>query len=261
LSAWLANVAMLAAFAFPTSIALAYVCLVALRRARREIVAVQRLRDETAQRSRAEEALRQAQKLEAMGRLTGGVAHDFNNLLMVINNNVHLLRRIKPDMAESTQLAAIGRAVSSGEKLTRQLLAFSRRHALRPEVIRLQDALPSLLSLIAPAVGKGIRLVSDIAADTLPVEVDPAELELAIINLTMNAKDAMPEGGALTVRARNAKPGEIEGVKGEVVAIDVVDTGQGIAPELMEKVFEPFFTTKPPGKGTGLGLSQVYALC
>lgn len=261
LVSWMQQVAILALFAFPTSLGLAYVCLVALRRARREFEAVQKLRDETAQRSRAEEALRQAQKLEALGRLTGGVAHDFNNLLMVVNNNVHLLRRLKPELADSAQLAAISRSIASGEKLTRQLLAFSRRQALRPEVIRLQDTMPALFNLIKPAVGKGVQLSGSVAADTMAVEIDPAELELAIINLTMNAKDAMPEGGTLTISVRNAQPGEAEDAPAHCVAIDVADTGQGIPPELIEKVFEPFFTTKPPGKGTGLGLSQVYGLC
>ncbi len=261
LAGWYAEVGLLAAFAFPTSLGLAYVSYVALRRVRREFEVAQRLRDETEQRLRAEEALRQAQKLEAMGRLTGGVAHDFNNLLMVVGNNLYLLKRLQPQLAESPQLAAIGRAISSGENLTRQLLSFSRRQALRPEVIRLQDNFPLLVAMIKPALGRGIEVVGDVAPNVESVEADPSELQLAIINLAVNAKDAMPRGGRLTITARNCVPEEMPELEGEFVVISVADTGEGIAPELLEKVFEPFFTTKPPGKGTGLGLSQVYALC
>ena len=261
LAAWYRDVGLLAAFAFPTSLGLAYVSYVALRRVRREFEVAQRLKDETEQRLRAEEALRQAQKLEAMGRLTGGVAHDFNNLLMVVGNNLYLLKRLQPQLADSPQLAAIARAISSGENLTRQLLSFSRRQALRPEVIRLQDSFPLLLAMIRPALGRAIQVSGDVAPDVLPVEVDPSELQLAIINLSVNAKDAMPRGGQLTITARNLTPGEMPALEGAYVVVSVADTGEGIEPELLEKVFEPFFTTKPPGKGTGLGLSQVYALC
>ncbi|MCC7549356.1 MAG: response regulator [Burkholderiales bacterium] len=261
LGAWYREVGLLAAFAFPTSLGLAYVSFIALRRVRREFEVAHRLQDETRQRERAEEALRQAQKLEAMGRLTGGVAHDFNNLLMVVGNNLYLLERLQPQLAGSPQIAAIGRAISSGENLTRQLLSFSRRQALRPEVIRLQDNFPALLAMIRPALGRGIEVTGDVAPDVRPVEVDPSELQLAIINLAVNAKDAMPHGGRLTITARNLAPGEVPDLSGDFVVVSVADTGEGIAPELVEKVFEPFFTTKPPGKGTGLGLSQVYALC
>jgi len=261
LANWYREVGLLAAFGFPTSLGLAYVSYVALRRVRREFEVVQRLKDETEQRLRAEEALRQAQKLEAMGRLTGGVAHDFNNLLMVVSNNLYLLKRLQPELAQSPQLAAIGRAISSGENLTRQLLSFSRRQALRPEVLRLQDHFPLLLAMIKPALGRAIEVNGEVAPDVHPVEVDPSELQLAIINLAVNAKDAMPGGGRLTITARNLLPGEVPDLSEECVEVSVSDTGEGIEPELLEKVFEPFFTTKPPGKGTGLGLSQVYALC
>jgi len=261
LAGWYRDVGLLAAFAFPTSLGLAYVSYVALRRVRREFGVAQRLKDETEQRLRAEEALRQAQKLEAMGRLTGGVAHDFNNLLMVVGNNLYLLKRLQPQLADSAQVAAISRAISSGENLTRQLLSFSRRQALRPEVIKLQDNFPLLLAMIKPALGRGIEVSGDVAPDVRPVEVDPSELQLAIINLAVNAKDAMPRGGRLTITARNVALGELRDLDGDFVVVSVADTGEGIAPELLEKVFEPFFTTKEPGKGTGLGLSQVYALC
>ncbi len=259
-ASWQRRLALLAAFTLPISMALVYVAWVALRRTRRELAAQQSLQHEVEQRARVETALRHVQKLEALGRLTGGVAHDFNNLLTVVNNNLHLMQRLNPALDGNKQLAAIGRAVASGERLTRQLLAFARRQPLQPEVILLQDRLPALLALIAPTLGARIESAADVDAKTKPVLVDPAELELAVINLAVNAKDAMQDGGRLTLSARNSVSGEVD-IGGEFVVLTVADTGSGIDPELSERVFEPFFTTKPSGQGTGLGLSQVYGLC
>ena len=211
-------------------------------------------------RARIESAMHHVQRLEALGRLTGGVAHDFNNLLTIVSNNLHLMRRLDPALADNKQLAAMGRAVASGERLTRQLLAFARRQPLQPEVISIQERLPALLALIAPTLGPHIESSVDVDPKTRPVLTDPAELELAVINLAVNAKDAMPEGGQLTLSARNARPAEID-IAGEFVVLTVADTGTGIDAELTERIFEPFFTTKPPEQGTGLGLSQVYGLC
>ena len=260
IAGWQRQLAVLAAFTFPISMALVYVVWVALRRTRRELAAQQSLQREVEQRARIENALHHVQKLEALGRLTGGVAHDFNNLLTIVSNNLHLMRRLDPKMADSKQLAAIGRAVSSGERLTRQLLAFARRQPLQPEVISIQERLPALLALIAPTLGPRIESSVDVDEKTKAVLVDPAELELAVINLAVNAKDAMPEGGQLTLSARNAAPAEID-ITGDFVVLTVADTGTGIDPELTDRIFEPFFTTKPAGQGTGLGLSQVYGLC
>ncbi|WP_170162331.1 ATP-binding protein [Caldimonas tepidiphila] len=264
LAAWQTQLAVLAAVTFPASLALAYLTSLALRRARRETEALRRLRAESEQRMRAEQALRQAQKLEALGQLTGGVAHDFNNLLMVVNTNVHLLGRQHPQLQQSKQLGAIQRAVSSGARLTRQLLAFSRRQALRPETLRLPELLPSLAELLRTSVGSGVKLELRLDPATRPVTVDPAELEVALLNLAINARDAMPGGGRLTIEVRNAPAaaGEAAGREAEPgVEIAVTDTGEGIPDELRERVFEPFFTTKEPGRGTGLGLSQVYGFC
>ncbi len=261
LAGWSRTVALLAAFAFPSSAALLAVSWVALRRARREGVALRRLRAEVDRRNKAEDALRQAQKLEAIGRLTGGVAHDFNNLLMVVNSNAHLLARLVPASATSAPLAAIRRAVTSGERLTRQLLSFARRQALRPEVIDLRARMPMLRELIEPAVGARVRIQEAVAADVAPVVVDVSELELAVLNLAINARDAMPHGGTLTVFARNASAAELPDGTVPHVVLGVSDTGTGIPLELQERVFEPFFTTKASGRGTGLGLSQVYGLC
>ena len=262
LTDWQRRCALLASFVFPTTLGFAWMAWLALRRTREEFDALQRLDDERARRQRVELALMQSQKLEAMGRLTGGVAHDFNNLLMVVNSNLYLHRRLRPDVAESTQLAAIERAVGSGAKLTRQLLAFARKQALLPERVVLQERLPALLDLLRPLLGSSIALSCDVSADTGPIEVDAAELELALINLAVNAKDAMRGSGRLDIRARNAVAGDpTPGAAGAFVVLEVLDTGPGFEAGAIGRAFEPFFTTKPLGQGTGLGLSQVQALC
>lgn len=251
--------ALLALGAIPVA-ALFFAATVALRNARNSLQIMESLGREIETRRRAEEALLQAQKLEALGRLTGGVAHDFNNALMVISNNLHLLRRSVPEAA-TKQLESISRAVKSATNLTRQLLAFSRRQPLVAEQVVLQEKLPSIKDLIGPALGSRIRLDVSVALDTAPVTLDMAELELALLNLAINARDAMPQGGSLSIHARNAAKEEAGRAEVPMVLIDVFDTGTGIAPELLNKVFEPFFTTKPVGEGTGLGLSQVYGMC
>lgn len=233
---------------------------IALRNSRTALQTMESLEREIETRRRAEEALLQAQKLEALGRLTGGVAHDFNNALMVISNNLHLIKRNAPDVANK-QVESIARAVKSATNLTRQLLAFSRRQPLVAEHVVLQEKLPSIKDLISPAVGSQIQLEVSVEPATAPVMLDLAELELALLNLAINARDAMPKGGSLTIRARNAAAADVRAADGKMVVIDVADTGTGIAPELLSKVFEPFFTTKAVGEGTGLGLSQVYGMC
>ncbi len=258
---WMAEMGWLAAFGLPPLLGLFFAARVALRRTREMIATAGRLQQETATRRRAEEALLQAQKLEALGRLTGGVAHDFNNALMIISSNLFLLKRKHPEMA-SSHLDSIGRAVGSATKLTRQLLAFSRRQALVPEYVDLHERLPMLKDLLTPVLGGKIEFSLSVAPETAGIQVDPAELELALINLAINARDAMPSGGSFRITARNAYsdlPALFEG--SSMVLIEAADTGSGIEPELLTKVFEPFFTTKPVGQGTGLGLSQIYGLC
>jgi two-component system NtrC family sensor kinase len=261
LARWRGDMAFLGAIIVPLTIGLVALAWIALRRAEQGLASVERLQSETAQRLRVEAALRQSQKLEALGRLTGGVAHDFNNLLTVVGNNVHLLRRVDPRHADSPQLAAIERAVRTGAQLTRQLLAFSRRQVVRVETIRLQDRLPELLVLVRPMLPPGVDVEVEIAPDTAGIEVDGAEFELAVLNLVGNACDAMPDGGLVRLSARNAVPAEREEPAGPQVVVEVQDGGLGIAPELLPRVFEPFFSTKPHGQGTGLGLAQVMALC
>ena len=258
LSAWYRRVALLAAFTFPLAGGFALMAWVALRRAREELEAGRLLQDETERRKRIELSLIKSQKLEAMGRMTGGVAHDFNNLLMIISNNLHLFRRNSPDGVNNAHLAGIDRAVAAGAKLTRQMLSFSRQQALRPERILLKDKIPAILDLLRPVLGHSIRLRASVTDDAAAIEVDPAEFELALINLAVNAKDAMPEGGQLNITARNIRLGDRSG---DFVVIEVSDTGFGMNGATLERAFEPFFTTKPVGYGTGLGLSQVQGLC
>ncbi|MCC2674628.1 MAG: putative histidine kinase, hybrid [Ramlibacter sp.] len=223
----------------------------AVERSNQEMQA--RVRDALAEAEKAHQAVLQNQRLEALGQLTGGVAHDFNNLLMVVGNYAHLLRARRPELADTAEVAGIERAVDTGARLTRQLLAFARRQPVRPEPVDLHVRLPEIAGLLKASVGSRIQLTCEVAPGTHAIQVDPAEFELALLNLAVNARDAMPEGGTLRVAAGNDDGGRM-------VRIEVSDSGRGIPRELLEKVFEPFFTTKPVGHGTGLGLSQVYGL-
>ncbi len=214
-----------------------------------------KLQAEIAIRHRAEEALRQSQKMEAMGQLTGGVAHDFNNLLMVASGGLDLMERTSDPVRIEKLKAGIRQAVDRGAKLTRQLLAFSRRTPLNPEVVDLRERLRGMDALLERSLGESIETAMHLPANLWPVEVDASELEVAILNIALNARDAMPKGGLIVIEAANIA-GDAE--TGDRVQIAVTDGGQGIAPELVEKIFEPFYTTKAVGQGTGLGLSQVY---
>jgi PAS domain S-box-containing protein len=208
----------------------------------------------------ARDRLAQAQKMEAVGQLTGGIAHDFNNLLTVIGGRVEVMQRRLDDPAMAAGMAAIERAVQRGQNLTRQLLAFSRRQTLRPIVLDLRDRLPRAFEMIRPSLRNDIDLRVHVGPDIWPIEVDVNELELALLNLALNARDAMPDGGTIAVSARNEilNGGDSEIAPGEYVRIAMSDTGHGIEPEILPRVFEPFFTTKDVSKGTGLGLSQAY---
>ncbi|MDM0107003.1 PAS domain-containing protein [Variovorax sp. J22R24] len=207
---------------------------------------------------KAEEALRQSQKLESIGRLTGGVAHDFNNLLAVFANGLHLLERDMTAEQRERIHAAMRRAVARGTGLTHQLLAFTRRQAINPESIDLAAQLQGMREMLEHSLRGDIRVEMDFAADLWPVEIDVGEFELAMLNLFANARDAMPEGGVITVDARNVMKAAEEGVPTAYLQLSVADTGSGMPPEVLERVFEPFFTTKEVGKGSGLGLPQVY---
>jgi len=202
--------------------------------------------------------LAESQKLDALGQLTGGVAHDFNNLLMIVSGSIHTLKRgIGNDAKLQRAVVAIEAATRRGAALTSQLLSFARRQSLNPQLIDIAERIEAVREVLNSGVGGAVKLSFEIDPGTWPVTVDVAELETALVNLVINARDASPDGGTITIGAHNAKvSGELD--SGEYAAISVADTGTGIAPDVLDKIFDPFFTTKPIGKGTGLGLSQVH---
>jgi signal transduction histidine kinase/TolB-like protein/CheY-like chemotaxis protein len=208
----------------------------------------------------------QAQKMEALGRLTGGVAHDFNNLLTVVLGNATALRvgaEASGDANSARRAEMIERAAERGGRLASQLLAYSGRQMLRPETISVYRSLSATSELLAQAAGEKVRIRLDSEPGLWPCRVDPSQFESAILNLVLNARDAMPGGGSVTILCRNHRggwrhPGMPARAPGDYVRIDVTDTGCGIPADLVNKVFEPFFTTKQTGQGSGLGLSQVY---
>ncbi len=256
LADWRRDMTVLALFAFPLALGLAFVAWLAQANGLRLAGAVQAYRDQVDQRSRAEEALRQAQKLEALGQITGGVAHDFNNVLMVVQTSNELARRQIALGHDATRaMGAVDQAVKTGTQLTRQLLTFARRQPLQVAVVSLQAALPPLLSLVQTTVGGSVRVTGVVDPDVGPVRVDVAEFELALINLAVNARDAMAGAGELRIRVVSA--GGEDGSP-RLAVVTVQDTGEGIPAHIRDRVFDPFFTTKGPGAGTGLGLSQVY---
>ena len=210
-----------------------------------------------------EEALRQSQKMEAIGQLTGGVAHDFNNLLTVIKSSTELLKR--PNLSDDRRgryVLAISTAVDRAAKLTGQLLAFARRQALRPEVFAACDSVRSLSAMMETLTGSNIKIVTELPEDICFVNADASQFDTALVNMAVNARDAMDGQGRLTIRVKGveAMPATRTSSErtGAFVAVSISDTGAGIPPESLEQIFEPFFTTKPVGQGTGLGLSQVY---
>lgn len=235
----------------------------ALRRANRQLAdraaelvrANNLLQQQMVEREKAEEALRQSQKMEAIGRLTGGIAHDFNNLLMVASSGIELLDRTEDPKRRRALSAGVKQAVERGAALTRQLLAFARRSPLRAEVLNLRTHIEGLRFLLERSLREDVEVVLDLSEDLWPVEADRGELELALLNLAVNARDAMPNGGRLTVSGINL-PGEDD--RPDQVCLKVADTGAGMSDVVASRVFEPFFTTKAVGRGTGLGLSQVY---
>jgi len=215
-----------------------------------------------AELERARERLAHARRMETIGQLTGGVAHDFNNLLMVVGGHADLLlARAGADSRAARSLEAIATAARRGQDLTRRLLAFSRRQRLRPTPIALGERFTQLQPLLASSMGASVELRVDCQIDLWTVEVDVGELDSALVNLAVNARDAMPDGGALSISARNVTlaAGEAgdDAPAGEFVELAVADSGQGIPPDLLDRVVEPYFTTKEVNRGAGLGLSQV----
>jgi two-component system cell cycle sensor histidine kinase/response regulator CckA len=210
----------------------------------------------------------QSQKMQAVGQLAGGIAHDFNNVLTaIIMASDLLLTNHRPSDPSFPDIMSIKQNANRAASLVRQLLAFSRKQTMRPEVLNLTDVLADVRMLLARLVGTEIKLNMEHGRDLWPVRTDISQLEQVIVNLTVNARDAMPKGGTLTVRSRNVPAAEAarfdyhrELGSGDFVLVEVEDTGSGIPPDVLKKIFEPFFTTKEVGKGTGLGLSMVYGI-
>jgi signal transduction histidine kinase len=235
----------------------------ALKRANRELEeradaladANAELKVQVSERSKAEEQLRQAHKMQALGQLTGGIAHDFNNLLTVIQGSADMLRR--PGLTEEKRVRfaeAVVQASSRAAALTGQLLAFARRQPLQPEVIDLNALIRGMTDLLDRTLGERIEVTTELSEGACMVEADRTQLESALLNIAVNARDAMPDGGRLAIRTASAQDPE----RGAMIALSVGDSGTGMDEDTLNRAFEPFFTTKTTGKGTGLGLSQVY---
>lgn len=210
---------------------------------------------------RAQQRSAHSQKMEALGQLTGGVAHDFNNLLMIVSGHAQSLKRRLSEQRDLRAIEAIQIASTRGEGLTRQLLSFSRSMPLNPTVVDPAETIAAIREVLSGSLDVNTALSIDVQPDTWPVRIDKSELELALLNLTVNGRDAMPNGGRLAIAVANvtlAHDDTPEGLVGDFVALSVADTGSGIPEEVLSRVFEPFFTTKGADKGTGLGLSQVY---
>ncbi|MBP7339302.1 PAS domain S-box protein [Niveispirillum sp.] len=222
------------------------------------------LRAEAAQRARVEETLLQSQKMEAVGQLTGGMAHDFNNLLQALQACLQMVGRRTKGMPEVQPLLDAGRqAVDRGASLVRQLMSFARKQALIAEPFDVRERLLGMRVILDRALRADIRLQMDIHADTWNILGDPTQFELAVLNLVVNARDAISADGMVVVSAgnRTLDGTDAKGLRGEYVEISVSDNGVGMSPEISSRIFEPFFTTKSVGKGTGLGLAQVYGFC
>jgi PAS domain S-box-containing protein len=239
---------------------------------RREIQAErERLRGE-AERERLERQLHQSQRLQSLGHLAGGVAHDFNNLLGVISNYAAFaaeeINGLQPDERWQTVRDDIGQVLQAAEQaadLTHQLLAFARQEVIQPLVVNLNDVVTSVEQLLVRTLGEHVELITDLSSDLRPVLADPGQIEQVLVNLAVNARDAMPGGGKLTIQTANADidkavAAQADLAPGRYVAVKVSDTGTGIPKDVAERVFEPFFSTKPKGEGTGLGLATVYGI-
>jgi signal transduction histidine kinase len=229
-----------------------------------ELAAVNgRLRNEMAERQKTEEALRQSHKMEAIGQLSGGIAHDFNNLIMIAKSNLRMLQK---KSAPSTQtldyVSSAETALERAASLTQRILAFSRRQPLSPQPVPLSELVRGMDELVRHSVGEGVKIETILGARWWTL-CDPNQMENVMLNLAINARDAMPQGGTLTIETRDvslkkAPPDVSEFVPGDYVALMVRDTGEGMSPEVRQRALDPFFTTKPQGKGTGLGLSMTF---
>jgi PAS domain S-box-containing protein len=230
----------------------------------------ERLRTQ-AERAKLERHLLQSQRMESLGQLAGGVAHDFNNLLGVISNYAAFageeVAKEAPDERWQTvrdDIGEIQRAAAQAAELTRQLLAFARQEKIQPRALNVNDAVRSVEQLLIRTLGEHVELITDLAAELPPVLADPGQIEEVLVNLAVNARDAMPQGGKLIIHTASTSADDIAGQRelppGPYVVLKVSDTGTGIPKDVVDRVFEPFFTTKPKGEGTGLGLATVYGI-
>jgi PAS domain S-box-containing protein len=246
----------------------AHVIIDAIRNDMGELVGFAKITRDLTEKKRAAEALEaanaalyQAQKMESIGQLTGGIAHDFNNLLSVLSSGLEVLAMQRGENIDSRTIESMRRAVDRGARLTQQLLAFARKQPLQAEIRNLNRIIMGFEPVLRRAVNSSIEFTIDLDRKAHSAVIDSARLESALLNLVVNARDAMPAGGRITVATRNVSVGHHEAGSlpaGDYVRITVSDTGSGMAPEVVARAFEPFFTTKEVGKGTGLGLSQVY---
>jgi signal transduction histidine kinase/ActR/RegA family two-component response regulator len=261
---WYRNVAVYGAVAALSALILWLVSWLALRRAQAEQAALIQLRHESEQRLAAEQRLLQAQKMESIGQLTGGIAHDFNNLLAVILGNLDLLRRrIEDDDRTRRLLEGAIQGAQRGAALTQRLLAFSRRQDLTPQAVNVPQLVAGITDLLTRALGPSIEIVTHFPAGLPSVKVDPNQLEMALLNLAVNARDAMPVSGTITISAHPEEVADSNGhglQAGAYVCVSVTDTGIGMDATTLARAVEPFFTTKGVGKGTGLGLSMIHGL-
>ncbi|HKS18388.1 MAG TPA: ATP-binding protein [Bradyrhizobium sp.] len=217
---------------------------------------------EVAAREKAQEQLRQAQKMETIGQLTGGIAHDFNNLLMAVMGNLELLRKRLPDDPRLRRLVdGALQGAERGASLTQRLLAFARQQDLRAEPVDLRALVQGMVNLLERSLGPRVVLRVDIPEGLPPARIDANQLELAILNLAINARDAMPDGGSIDIKVGEYRAQDDPALSpGEYLKLSVIDSGTGMAPEILKRAIEPFFSSKPVGKGTGLGLSMVHGL-
>ena len=265
LAPWYDQMLLLLAVTFPTVAGLVYIGWLALQRTRRALEVATALREETEQRTKAEESLRQSQKMQAVGQLTGGIAHDFNNLLQIIAANLHLIGKdVGANPGVAKRLAHAAEAVKRGANVASQLLAFGRRQPLAPKVIHAGKLVLGMEDLLRRALGEAMKVEVIVSGGLWNTKVDPSQLENAVLNLALNARDAMDGVGQLTIEVSNASLDQAYAEQhqdlqpGQYVMLSVSDTGVGMTAEVAAQAFLPFFTTKPPGAGTGLGLSMVY---
>src|SRR6478672_3783128 len=264
--AWMTSMGRHLIFGLPATLGLVVLTLLARRRMLRERQLFEELRTEIQRREETEAQLREAQKMDAIGRLTGGLAHDFNNLMTIVTGSLDLLnRRLASDDPRLKKL--VDNAMEGARRaaaLTRQLLAFARRQPLEPKPTDINKLVSEVSALLRGTLGETIAIETVLAGGLWPANIDPHQLERAIVNLALNSRDAMPDGGRLTIETATAHlddayaKANADVTPGQYTSIAITDTGAGIAPDIVGKIFEPFFTTKPAGHGTGLGLSQVF---